>query len=125
MNNYAKLEDLLVYRLAVELSDLGWNIFKKLSWHEQKIIGDQFIRADDSVGANIAEGYGRFHYLDRIKFYYNSRGSLLEVKHWCLLLKKRSMINEEEFNNFMSKVDFIHYQLNIFIKSCYQSKDNQ
>jgi four helix bundle protein len=68
MNNYAKLEDLLVYRLAVELSGMGWDIFKKLSWHEQKIIGDQFIRADDSVGANIAEGYGGFHYLDRIKF---------------------------------------------------------
>ena len=53
-------------------------------------MGDQFIEAVDSVGANIAEGYGRFHYLDRIKFYYNSRASLIECnEHWIELLKER------------------------------------
>ncbi len=31
-------------------------------------MGDQFIKSIDSVGANIADGYGRFHYLDRINF---------------------------------------------------------
>ncbi|GIV44793.1 MAG: hypothetical protein KatS3mg035_1916 [Bacteroidia bacterium] len=31
-------------------------------------MGDQFVRATDSIGANIAEGYGRFHYLEKLKF---------------------------------------------------------
>jgi len=31
-------------------------------------MGNQFLTAADSVGANIDEGYGRFHHLDRVKF---------------------------------------------------------
>lgn len=67
-----------------------------MNYENKKIIGSQFIRAIDSVGANIAEGYGRYHYLDRIKFYYNSRASLFESKHWVLLLKERKIINNED-----------------------------
>jgi four helix bundle protein len=40
---------------------------------------DQIRRASTSVGANIAEGFGRFHYKEKIKFYYNARGSICEV----------------------------------------------
>ena len=70
MEGYAKLGDVFVYKLALELCETGWMIYEKLEWQDRKIFGDQFIRAVDSVGANIADGYGRFHYLDRIKFYY-------------------------------------------------------
>ncbi|HRZ29314.1 MAG TPA: four helix bundle protein [Candidatus Paceibacterota bacterium] len=49
-----------------------------MSKTEQIIIGTQFITAIDSIGANIAEGCGRFHYLDKNKFMYNARGSLME-----------------------------------------------
>ena len=37
---------------------------------------NQILRAARSTTANIAEGYGRFHYLDNAKFCSNSRGSL-------------------------------------------------
>jgi four helix bundle protein len=40
---------------------------------------DQLIRASRSTTANIAEGYGRFHYLDNAKSCSNSRGSVWEV----------------------------------------------
>ena len=116
------LGELMPYKMAVELSDYCWEIYERMDWRERKIIGDQFITAIDSVGANIAEGYGRFHYLDRIKFYYNSRGSLLESKHWALLLRKRGKITEEEFNNLIEKLNKLHYQLNSFIKGCYPNK---
>src|SRR5438477_1813316 len=42
-------------------------------------LGDQLLRAARSTTANIAEGYGRFHYLDNAKFCSNSRGSCWEV----------------------------------------------
>lgn len=64
-------------------------VYKKMDWQLKKIIGDQFIRAIDSIRANIAEGYGRFHYLDRIKFYYNTCGSLFEAKHWSFYFKRK------------------------------------
>lgn len=77
-NKYIPLKDLEIYQLARKLSKIGWNIYEMLSWQDKKIIGDQFIRATDSVGANITEGYNRYYYLDKIKFYYTSRASLAE-----------------------------------------------
>lgn len=77
MSEYVKLGDLFVYQLALQLSEERWKIYEKLDWQTKKVIGDQFITALDSFGANIAEGYGRYHYLDRIKFYYNARAKLL------------------------------------------------
>lgn len=47
--------------------------------HERYRLGDQFLRAARSTTANIAEGYGRFHYLDNAKFCSNARGSCWEV----------------------------------------------
>lgn len=47
--------------------------------HERYRLGDQILDAARSTTANIAEGYGRFHYLDNAKFCSNSRGSCWEV----------------------------------------------
>ncbi len=72
-NKYILLKDLEIYQLARELSRIGWEIYSALDWQMKKINGDQFIEATDSVGANITEGYKRFHYLERIRFCYISR----------------------------------------------------
>lgn len=48
------LKDLEVYRLARQLSEVAWRIYSQLDWRDKKIIGDQFITAIDSIGANIA-----------------------------------------------------------------------
>src|ERR1700741_3691790 len=42
-------------------------------------LGAQVLDAARSTTANISEGYGRFHYLDKAKFCSNSRGSCREV----------------------------------------------
>jgi len=46
---------------------------------ERYRLGDQVLRAGRSTTANIAEGYGRFHYMDNAKFCSNARGSCWEV----------------------------------------------
>lgn len=120
--NYVKLGKLEIYQTSVKLSENAWGIYEKMNWQGKKIFGDQFIRVIDFIGANIAEGYGRFHYLDRIRFYYNARGSLFEAKHWILLLKERSKIHKKEFQYFLKKLNELHKQLNIFIKSCRPKK---
>jgi four helix bundle protein len=123
-NEYINLKDLLVYKMALELSLYCWVIYEKFDWETRKIEGTQFIRSIDSVGANIAEGYGRFHYLDRIKFYYNSRGSLLESKHWIYLLYKRNKVLSDDYKHIIEKLNNLHVQLNGFIKSCYKTRDD-
>jgi len=119
---YIPLKDITCYQISYELCNISWDIYESFSWQEKKVLGDQFIRSIDSIGANIAEGYGRYHYLDRIKFYYNARGSLLESKHWVVLLKQRKKISKEMYDNMIDKLNELHKQLNVFIKSVYPKK---
>lgn len=122
---YIQLQDLEVYILAKELSRTGWKIYDSLDWQTKKIMGDQFITATDSVGANIAEGYSRFHYLDKIKFYYIARGSLIEASdHWLELLRERGKIQEEkDFQEFKANSKNISVKLNNFISVTYKAKE--
>lgn len=94
-----------------------------MNWEDKKIMGFQFVESADSIGANIAEGYGRFHYLDRIKFYYISRGSYNEFRyHWLELLHERNKITQEEYNFVNQVSDKFQIKLNNFISSVYRSK---
>ncbi|MFC5192820.1 four helix bundle protein [Algoriphagus aquatilis] len=63
--NFIPLPDLEVYRLARKLSAMAWEIYQRLTYQQRKVWGDQMLQAIDSVGANIAEGYARYHYLEK------------------------------------------------------------
>jgi four helix bundle protein len=52
---------------------------RKLPDFEKYELGRQIRRASVSLTNNIAEGHGRYHYLDEIKFQLQSRGSLAEL----------------------------------------------
>ena len=120
---YIVLEDLEVYKLARELSRIAWEIYESLDWRDKKIIGDQFIESVDSVGANIAEGYSRYHYLDKIRFYYNSRASLSEsCKHWLELLFERKKISQKKFQLVKQLEEKLSIKLNNFISATYKTK---
>ena len=124
--NYILLKDLEVHKFARELSTLGWEIYNKLDWETKQINGVQFIKSTDSVGANIAEGYSRFHYLDKIKFFYNSRGSLTEANdHWIELLKERNKVSNVNYKKYKSIAVRLSIKLNNFIKSTYKVKQSQ
>lgn len=123
---YILLQDLEVYKLAHELARIGWEVYQSLDWHMKKINGDQFIESTDSVGANIAEGYGRFHYLDKIKFYYNARASLMESNdNWIELLKERGIIKQTHYKEFKETAQKLLIKLNNFISTTYKSKLKQ
>lgn len=125
MNKYIPLKELDVYTLARKLSVIAWDVYQRLNWEDKKIMGNQFVTAADSIGANIAEGYGRFHYLDRIKFYYNSRGSYNEFRyHWVELLLEREKIQKNEFVQLDEIGNQFQLKLNNFISSTYRSKTN-
>jgi len=111
------LKDLEVYNLALEISRLAWEVYISLPKEHKYAIGSQFLESADSVGANIAEGYGRFHYKDSLKFYYNSRGSLSEAKHWTTLLEQRNLINRDQFLQLSLLIDKEQLKLNNFINS--------
>lgn len=126
MGEYIPVHDLEVYKIARELSVFAWKIYAHLSWQDQKIIGNQFITSADSVGANVAEGYGRFHYLDKIKFYYIGRASLSECcDHWLELLCERNKITVKQLREGKNLQYRIGTKLNNFIASTYKNKKQQ
>ena len=55
-------------------------ILLKLPKEEKYCLNTQIRRAAVSITANIAEGYGRFHYQEGIQFYRISKASLNELK---------------------------------------------
>jgi len=122
---FIPVKDLEVYKLAREISKIAWEIYQDLDWQDRKTMGDQFLTATDSTGANIAEGYSRFHYLDKIKFYYNARASLSEANdHWIELLKERKKIKSELYKKFKLNAKELGIKLNNFIASTYKAKAN-
>src|SRR5437763_2465601 len=73
-------EDLECWKRCRELRlFVASEVVPALPKDERYRLGDQFLCAARSTTANIAEGYGRFHYLDNAKFCSNSRGSCWEV----------------------------------------------
>jgi len=110
-----KLGDLEVYTISLKLSEEIWKIYKLLDNDLKYTIGSQVIRSIDSIGTNIVEGYGKFHYKDSVKFYYNTRGSLWwERKHWILLFYKRNLIYEGKYMKLIN-VTVLGKKLNGFI----------
>ncbi len=122
---HIQLKDLDVYRLARELSGIAWRIYQNLDWQDKKIMGDQFIQATDSFGANIAEGYSRYHYLDKIKFFYTARASLVEsTEHWLEILKERNKVNNESYLDYIKYSQKASLKLQNFISAIYRAKQN-
>lgn len=76
---YQTFEDLEAYRLAREFRKAMYGIARKLPESEKFGLVSQVRRAAVSLTNNIAEGHGRFHYLDQIKFMLQARGSLEEL----------------------------------------------
>src|SRR5713226_5822795 len=72
-------EDLEVYQVAREFRKSMYRIGKRLPDIEKFGLASQVRRAALSLTNNIAEGHGRYHYLDQIKFTLQSRGSLEEL----------------------------------------------
>lgn len=116
MGNVLNLESLEIYKIARNLSELAWGIYKVLGVDDRITIRQQFLRSTDSVGANITEGYARFHFLDKVKFYYNARASLAESIHWIELLKEREIIASNEHFVFKEQAERLYIKLNAFIK---------
>lgn len=124
MKEYITLENLEVYKLARELSKLAWEIYGKLEWQDRKTMGDQFITATDSVGANIAEGYKRYHYLDKVKFYYNARASLSEAcSHWVELFFERGRVDQKQYVALKTREKMLSIKLSNFINATKKSQD--
>lgn len=88
--------DLDIYQISEELTELIYRVSRKFPKEERYALISQVRRAVLSIGANIAESFGRFHRKDKINFLYHARGSLMEVRHFLNMAHRLGYISDEE-----------------------------
>ena len=88
-------EDLESYQLAMRVFREGYKVASQLPPEEKYNLADQLRRASTSIILNIAEGYGRYHYLDSLRFYYIARGSMMEVLSALIACDDRKYTKDE------------------------------
>ena len=114
--NYLKLNDIGAYRISFHLSNYIWSIVIKWDYFSKDTIGKQFVRAIDSVSANIAEGFGRYSKKDKIKFYRYSFGSIKESFDWNEKAKIRTLVTVEQYNYIFQELQKLPKSINQLIQ---------
>lgn len=110
-------ENLRVYKLSEDLSDRIWEIASRWSHFDRDTVGKQIVRSADSIGANLAEGTGRYGTQDNKRFGYIARGSLNETKHWLRWAYKRNLLTDEDIEMLKPILDELSPKLNAYINS--------
>ena len=79
-------------------------------------------RAKLSVTNNIAEGYGRFHFGEKIQFYNIAKGSTLEVQNHVIEANNSDYINQTMYDNYIKRYHVVEVKLNNLIASMAKAK---
>jgi four helix bundle protein len=119
-----KLEDLEIYRLSMNLGEKVWELVENWDYFSKGTVGKQFVRASDSVSANISEGFGRYHFKETRQFSYFARGSLYETKTWLTKGYQRKLINDIDFQYLLRDIDILGVKLNNYINSINKLSEN-
>lgn len=99
-----------------------YKITKEFPKEELYGITSQLRRASSSTAANIAEGFSRYYYNDKIRFYYNARGSISETQSHLFCARDLSFLKEEEFKHLFSSGEEIKKLINGLIRSIERQK---
>ncbi len=114
-NGLRSFEDLIIWQEARALRKDIFELTKGLPSDERYRLSDQLIRASRSIGNNIAEGYGRYHYQEFIQFCRHSRGSLEEVKDHLLIALDCQYMSQQVYDQYKTRIDVLTRKLNAFI----------
>ena len=112
-----RFEELRVLHAAEAIADSLWKQLIHWEPFARETVGLQLTRAVDSIGANIAEAFGRFHFGEKLQFLYYARGSLYETKYWLNRTLARSLMPANQVQDHISHLSDIARQLNAFAAS--------
>ena len=118
MNNENKIRsftDLIVWQEGHKLVIMIYEITKKFPKEEIYSLVDQMRRAATSITSNIAEGFGRQGYKEKLHFYYQAQGSLIELKNQILISKDVGYLKPDDLGKLAEKANTTHALLQGFI----------
>jgi four helix bundle protein len=114
--DYQTFEDLDAYKTAREFRKRMYDVAAKLPASEKFGLVSQIRRAAVSLTNNIAEGHGRFHYLDQIKFMLQARGSLEELLDDLNVCADETFLPPDELSDLKDGGWRVHKVLNGYIR---------
>ncbi len=103
--------DLLVWQEGHKLVLLVYKITQSFPKQEVYSLVDQMRRAASSITSNVAEGFGRQGYKEKIQFYYLAQGSLTELKNQLLISKDVGYQSQNNFDQLMTQANKTHQLL--------------
>ena len=95
--------DLTVWKEGHNLVLKVYKITKGFPKSEIYSVVDQMRRSSASVTANIAEGFGRQTYKEKVQFYYLAKGSLTELKNFILIARDVGYLKKKEFDDLLEQ----------------------
>jgi four helix bundle protein len=113
---YRTFEDLEVYRVAREFRKAMYRVAQQLPQTEKFGLASQVRRAAVSLTNNIAEGHGRYHFLDQIKFVLQSRGSLEEMLDDLNVCEDEEYLAISELESLKQEGWRVHKLINGYIR---------
>lgn len=112
---YKSFQDLEVWKRSRALKMSIFELVIQFPNDERFALTDQLKRSSRSIAANIAEGYGRFSYKDKLHFCIQARGSLYECLNHIIDASDCNYITAEIKNEFAIKVEDVSKILNGYI----------
>lgn len=100
--------DLNVWKEGHKLVILVYQMTKKFPKEEIYSLVDQMRRAAVSITSNIAEGFGRKSYKEKIQYYYQAQGSLTELKNQILIARDIGYLAPEDFQILVTQINIVH-----------------
>ncbi len=107
-NKIKDFTDLKVWQEGHKLVVLIYNATRNFPKEELYSLVNQLRRAVSSHTANIAEGFGRHFYKEKLQYYYQAQGSLTEVKNFLLISKDVGYIPRSDFDLLMDQANTTH-----------------
>lgn len=111
---YTTLE---IYKLSERIADEIWRVVRRWDGFARDTVAKQLVRAADSVGANIAEGFGRGINADQQRFIRIARGSLNECSHFLRRAYRRDLLKATQVEKLKPLFDELAPRLNAYLNS--------
>ena len=110
------LNDITAYKTAFHLSNTVWQHIMIWDRFNKDTLGKQYVRAIDSISANLAEGYGMHSKKEKIRFYRYARASTYECLDWTEKARVRGLFSEGAYENIFGVLKDLPKLINTHIK---------
>ncbi len=104
-----------MFKKTEQLCDEIWEVVAKWDGFARDTIGKPLVRSTDSRGANLAEGDGRYHFKEKLNFYYIARCPLKETGYWLRRAQNRRLLTPGQTAHLLNRMQSVHRWINSVI----------